>query len=217
MSIGKLEAFVADYQREHLGGAPIPLLPEPSGFRVAVVGAGPAGMAVAEELAKSGHECTMYDAWPEPGGVLLYGIPNFKLSKRVLQDKLLYLDKLGVKFIGNTWVGRDITVEQMFEQGYDAVFVGTGASLGQYALGMDRAGDAEAELRLGVDDRVADGGLTRGETASGGTLDAVGGGLQGIQQAEVVGCLRVGQPQAGAQGVEGVENVHVGQSPLEEK
>ena len=130
VSIGKLEAFVADYQREHLGGVPIPLLPEPSGFRVAVVGAGPAGMAVAEELAKSGHACTMYDAWPEPGGVLLYGIPNFKLSKRVLQDKLLYLDKLGVRFIGNTWVGRDITVEQMFDQGYDAVFVGTGASLG---------------------------------------------------------------------------------------
>jgi glutamate synthase (NADPH/NADH) small chain len=129
VSIGKLEAFVTDYQREKLG-VPLPVLPEPSGYRVAVVGAGPAGMAVAEELAKEGHACTMYDAWPEPGGILLYGIPNFKLSKRVLEDKLQYLDKLGVKFIGNTWVGKDITVDQLFAEGYHAVFVGTGAGMG---------------------------------------------------------------------------------------
>ncbi|HZP57134.1 MAG TPA: NADPH-dependent glutamate synthase [Dehalococcoidia bacterium] len=129
VSIGKLEAFVTDYQRRTTG-IPIPLLPEPSGFRVAIVGAGPAGLAVAEELAKQGHACTMYDAWPEPGGILLYGIPNFKLSKTVLSDKLKYLDRLGVRFIGNTWVGKDITVDELFAEGYDAVFVGTGAGVG---------------------------------------------------------------------------------------
>lgn len=129
VAIGKLEAFVTDYQREHFG-IPLPVLPEPSGYRVAVVGAGPAGMAVSEELAKLGHDCTMFDAWPEPGGILLYGIPNFKLSKKVLEDKVAYLDKLGVKFVGNTWVGRDVTVDQLFERGFDAVFVGTGAGLG---------------------------------------------------------------------------------------
>jgi glutamate synthase (NADPH/NADH) small chain len=129
VTIGKLEAFVTDYQRKHLG-VPLPVLPEPSGFKVAVVGAGPAGMAVAEELAKEGHHCVMYDAWPEPGGVLLYGIPNFKLSKEVLQDKLAYLDKLGVGFVGNTWVGKDVTIDDLFTQGFDAVFVGTGAGLG---------------------------------------------------------------------------------------
>ena len=129
VSIGKLEAFVGDYQRAHYG-VPVPVVPEPSGFKVAVVGAGPAGLAVAEELAKQGHSCTMYDAWPEPGGILLYGIPNFKLSKAVLTDKLKYLDKLGVKFVGNTWIGREITVDQLFEMGFDAVFVGTGAGLG---------------------------------------------------------------------------------------
>jgi glutamate synthase (NADPH/NADH) small chain len=129
VSIGKLEAFVTDYQRKHLG-VPLPVLPPPSGFRVAIVGAGPAGMAVAEQLAKEGHGATMYDAWPEPGGVLLYGIPNFKLSKDVLRDKLAYLDRLGVGFVGNTWVGKDVTVDQLFEQGYDAIFVGTGAGLG---------------------------------------------------------------------------------------
>jgi len=129
VSIGKLEAFVTDYQREHFG-IPLPVLPAPTGHRVAVVGAGPAGLAVAEELAKLGHECTMYDAWPEPGGILLYGIPNFKLSKKVLTDKLTYLEKLGVKFVGNTWVGKDVTVDNLFEMGFDAVFVGTGAGLG---------------------------------------------------------------------------------------
>jgi glutamate synthase (NADPH/NADH) small chain len=129
VTIGKLEAFVADYQREHFG-VPIPVIDEPSGFRVAIVGAGPAGMAVAEELAIKGHACTMYDAWPEPGGILLYGIPNFKLSKKVLDDKVAYLDKLGVKFVGNTWVGKDVTVDQLFERGFDSVFVGTGAGLG---------------------------------------------------------------------------------------
>jgi glutamate synthase (NADPH/NADH) small chain len=129
VTIGKLEAFVADYQREHFG-VPIPVIDEPSGFRVAIVGAGPAGMAVAEELAIHGHDCTMFDAWPEPGGILLYGIPNFKLSKKVLDDKVAYLDKLGVKFVGNTWVGKDVTVDQLFERGFDSVFVGTGAGLG---------------------------------------------------------------------------------------
>ena len=134
VTIGKLEAFVTDYQRKNFG-VPLPVLPAPTGFRVAVVGAGPAGMAVAEELAKQGHAATMYDAWPEPGGILLYGIPNFKLSKEVLQDKLTYLDKLGVGFVGNTWIGKDVTIDDLFAQGYHSVFVGTGAGLGgQLAL-----------------------------------------------------------------------------------
>ncbi len=129
VSIGKLEAFVTDYQRKNFG-IPLPVLPAATGCRIAVVGAGPAGMAVAEELAKLGHNATMYDAWPEPGGILLYGIPNFKLSKEVLQDKLKYLDRLGVGFVGNTWIGKDVTIDDLFAQGFDAVFVGTGAGLG---------------------------------------------------------------------------------------
>jgi glutamate synthase (NADPH/NADH) small chain len=129
VAIGKLEAFVGDYQRAN-GGVPLPVIPPPTGFSVAIVGAGPAGMAVAEELAKQGHACTMYDAWPEPGGILLYGIPNFKLSKSVLDDKIAFLDKLNVKFVGNTWIGKDISVDQLFEMGHNAVFVGTGAGLG---------------------------------------------------------------------------------------
>ncbi len=141
VTIGKLEAFITDYQRINIG-VPLPVIPAPTGFKVAVVGAGPAGLAVAEELAKQGHSATMYDAWPEPGGVLLYGIPNFKLNKDVLQDKLAYLDKLGVGFVGNTWIGKDVTIDDLFAQGFHSVFVGTGAGLGgQLALpGEDCAG-----------------------------------------------------------------------------
>jgi glutamate synthase (NADPH/NADH) small chain len=97
---------------------------------VAVVGAGPAGLAVAEELAKKGHQITLYDAWGEPGGVLLYGIPNFKMRKEILDDKLNYLWQLGIQFIGNTYIGRDLTVDDLFEQGFHAVFLGHGASQG---------------------------------------------------------------------------------------
>ena len=129
VAIGKLEAYVTDYQRK-TEGIPVPELPPPTGRRVAVVGAGPAGLAVAEELAKKGHQITLYDAWSEPGGVLLYGIPNFKMRKEVLDDKLDYLWQLGIKFIGNTYIGRDVTIDDLFEQGFHAVFLGHGASQG---------------------------------------------------------------------------------------
>ncbi len=128
VAIGRLEAFVADDYRRH-GGCEVEL-PPPSGRRAAVIGAGPAGLAVAEELAKRGHQITLFDAWSEPGGVLLYGIPNFKMQKELLDAKLDYLWKLGIEFIGNTRVGKDITIDELFEQGYHAVFLGHGASLG---------------------------------------------------------------------------------------
>lgn len=130
VAIGKLESFVTDFQRNELGGWPMPETAAPTGQRVAVVGAGPAGLAVAEELAKLGHQITLFDAWSEPGGVLLYGIPNFKMEKSILEEYLDYLWKLGIKFVGDTYIGRDITIDGLFERGYDAVFLGHGASLG---------------------------------------------------------------------------------------
>ena len=129
VAIGKLESFVTDHQRTSVG-LPMPELPAPTGRRVAVIGAGPAGLAAAEELAKKGHEVTLFDAWSKAGGVLLYGIPNFKMRKEILDDKLDYLWKLGITFVGNTYIGRDITIDELFEQGYHAVFLGHGASLG---------------------------------------------------------------------------------------
>jgi glutamate synthase (NADPH/NADH) small chain len=141
VAIGKLEAFVTDYQRR-TEGWPTPEPPPATGCKVAVVGSGPAGLAVAEQLAEKGHEITVYDAWKEPGGVLLYGIPNFKMQKEILQEYLAHLWKMGIKFVGSTYVGRDVTLDQLFDQGFDAVFLGHGASQGNRleAPGVDLPG-----------------------------------------------------------------------------
>ena len=129
VSIGKLEAFIGDYERKN-GGVPLPV-PEPAtGRRIGIIGSGPAGLAVAEELGKKGHSCTVFESWPVPGGILLYGIPNFKMRKEILQDKLAFLERMGIEFVCNTVIGKDVTIDQMFEQGYDAVFLGTGAPVG---------------------------------------------------------------------------------------
>ncbi len=129
VQIGRLESFVTDTQRR-TEGLPKPTVAPPTGKRVAVVGAGPAGLAVAESLTIEGHACTVYDEWPEPGGILLYGIPNFKLMKTVLDDKIAFLRELGVEFITGTRIGRDLSVEDLMRDGADAVFLGTGAPVG---------------------------------------------------------------------------------------
>jgi len=129
VAIGKLESFITDYQRR-TEGLPMPQVAPPSGRKVAIVGSGPAGLAVAEELTKKGHSCTVFESWPEPGGILLYGIPNFKMRKEILHDKLEFLTKLGVAFVCNTVIGRDVTIDALFEDGFQAVFVGTGAGVG---------------------------------------------------------------------------------------
>ena len=129
VAIGKLEAFIADYQRKTTG-LPLAQLAPPTGKRVAIIGSGPAGLAVAEELTKLGHSCTVFESWPVPGGILLYGIPNFKMRKEILQDKLEFLQRMGIEFVCNTVVGRDVTIDQLVEDGYHAVFLGTGAPVG---------------------------------------------------------------------------------------
>lgn len=128
VAIGKLESFVTDEQRK-TEGWPQPELAPPSGQRVAVVGAGPAGLAVAEDLATLGHKITVYDAWADAGGVLLYGIPNFKMQKQILDEYLDHLWKMGIKFVGNTFIGKDVTIDELFED-HQAIFLGHGASLG---------------------------------------------------------------------------------------
>ena len=127
VAIGRIEVFITDYQRQH-GGRRIPKLAPASGKRVAVVGAGPAGMTVAEELAKRGHACTVFDAWPQPGGLLLYGIPSFKMDKAIVDEKIAFLQKLGVEFQPDTVIGRDVSIDGLFERGFDAVFLGYGAT-----------------------------------------------------------------------------------------
>ncbi|MBI4467126.1 MAG: FAD-dependent oxidoreductase [Acidobacteria bacterium] len=127
--IGKLEAFSVDYLRDRYG-YPVPVSVLPTGYQLAVVGAGPAGLAVAEELAKRGHGVTVFDAWPRPGGLLLYGIPNFKLKKEVPLALLERLERLRVRFQCGVRLGREHGVEELLGRGYDAVFLGHGATAG---------------------------------------------------------------------------------------
>jgi glutamate synthase (NADPH/NADH) small chain len=142
---GALEAFVMDYERAHQPYH-IPV-GAPTGKQVAVVGAGPAGLAVAEELVKQGHAVTIFDSKPAPGGLLLYGIPNFKLPKNVLWDKWNDLEQAGVKFVSNTYIGKDRTVDDLYADGFHAIFLGVGAGIDapmEKTPGTDLSGVYEA-------------------------------------------------------------------------
>ncbi|MGE0541370.1 MAG: FAD-dependent oxidoreductase [Dehalococcoidia bacterium] len=131
VSIGKLEAFVADAQRERIGGFPLPEPPKPSGHKVAVVGSGPSGLTVAEALVTRGHAVTIFEQWGQPGGALAHGIPNFKLGRSILQDKIRSLTLQGVDFICDVRIGRDVTVDMLFAEGFGAIYLGIGAGVDQ--------------------------------------------------------------------------------------
>jgi glutamate synthase (NADPH/NADH) small chain len=126
VAIGRLERFVGDHAiKEKWTNVPFV---EATGFKIGIVGSGPAGMACAADMAKAGCDVTVFEAFHEPGGVLKYGIPDFRLPNSVVNAEIENLRKLGVKFENNTLVGRLFTIEQMRdEHGYDAVFIGTGA------------------------------------------------------------------------------------------
>ncbi|HBY07091.1 MAG TPA: dihydropyrimidine dehydrogenase [Chloroflexi bacterium] len=124
---GALEAFTTHYERRKQG-VKIPV-GDFTGKKVAIIGAGPAGLACAEQLVRKGHWVTIFDAWPAPGGLLTYGIPNFKLPKRVVFDIWDDLLQAGVTFVGHTYIGPKITVDKLFQGGYDAVFVGVGTTV----------------------------------------------------------------------------------------
>ncbi|MBD3366575.1 MAG: NADPH-dependent glutamate synthase [Candidatus Eisenbacteria bacterium] len=128
VAIGRLERFVADYELEQ-GEVRAPTIKDRTGHRVAVVGAGPAGLTVAGELAKLGHNVTVFEALHKPGGVLVYGIPEFRLPKSIVQVECDYVMKLGVDFRTSHVVGQLGTLQSLFEDGYEAVFVATGAGL----------------------------------------------------------------------------------------
>ncbi|NWF62806.1 MAG: NAD(P)-dependent oxidoreductase [Chloroflexi bacterium] len=125
---GELEAFTVDYERRTVGYK-IPIPETRSGKKVAVVGAGPAGLGCADVLLQKGHEVTIFDSKPAPGGLLVYGIPNFKLSKEVWGEKWEEFEKAGVKFVPNTYIGKDKTIDELFAEGFEAVFVGVGSEV----------------------------------------------------------------------------------------
>ncbi len=125
--IGTLEFFVADQQR-HDAGVPLPEKAPPTGKRVGIVGAGPAGLSCAERLVIAGHEAVVYDTWPEPGGLLMYGVPDFKLDRAIIRWKADWLARLGVTFRCGTKVGEDMPLDDLIaRERFDAVFLGTGA------------------------------------------------------------------------------------------
>lgn len=128
VAIGKLERFAADFERE-TDAVTMPRKAPPSGFRVAVVGSGPGGLTLAADMAAKGHSVTVYESLHKPGGVLVYGIPEFRLPKAVVESEINYLRRLGVKFELNAIVGRLYSVDDLFQMGYNAVFLATGAGL----------------------------------------------------------------------------------------
>ncbi|MBN2603459.1 MAG: NADPH-dependent glutamate synthase [Candidatus Thermoplasmatota archaeon] len=126
VGIGRLERFVADYILRK--GEKLPKKPVPTGKKIAVVGAGPAGLTCAGDLAKMGHSVVIFEAFHAPGGVLMYGIPEFRLPKEIVRKEVEYIEKLGVKIQYDVVVGKTISVEEILDE-YDAVFFGTGAGL----------------------------------------------------------------------------------------
>ncbi|HDP99027.1 MAG TPA: NADPH-dependent glutamate synthase [bacterium] len=134
IAIGRLERFAADYEFSR-GDVRIPKPLPKTGKKVAVVGAGPAGLTVAGELAKLGHTVTIFEALHKAGGVLVYGIPEFRLPKKIVEQEVDYVRKLGVEIKVNTIIGQTMGLDELLKNGYDAVFIGTGAGL-PYFLGV---------------------------------------------------------------------------------
>lgn len=130
VGIGRLERFVADYHMQHAAAAPSPVAA--NHHKVAIIGSGPAGLTCAGELAKKGYEVTVFEALHKTGGVLVYGIPEFRLPKDLVQKEVDTIKALGVDFETNVVVGRSITIDELQEQGYEAIFVGTGAGLPRF-------------------------------------------------------------------------------------
>jgi glutamate synthase (NADPH/NADH) small chain len=129
VAIGRLERFVADFERV-TGNVVVPEVAPPTGKRVAVVGSGPAGLTVAGDLVQMGHDVTIFEALHKPGGVLMYGIPEFRLPKDIVQAEVDYICSLGAKLECDVVIGKTITIDELLEEeGFDACFIGTGAGL----------------------------------------------------------------------------------------
>jgi glutamate synthase (NADPH) small chain len=131
VAIGNLERFAADYERQH-GTGELPPKQKPTGKKIAVVGSGPSGLTVAGDLITKGHDVTILEAFHKPGGVLVYGIPEFRLPKAIVGQEVHFLERLGAKLESNMVVGRTVSLDELFDQGYDAVFLGVGAGLPRF-------------------------------------------------------------------------------------
>jgi glutamate synthase (NADPH/NADH) small chain len=194
VAVGRLERFVADFERV-TGNVEIPKVAPPTGKRVAIVGAGPAGLTVAGDLVKLGHDVTIFEALHKPGGVLMYGIPEFRLPKDIVQAEVDYICKLGAKLECNAVIGKSITIDELLnEEGFQTCFIGTGAGLpyfmnipGENLIGIYSANEflTRANLMKAYLFPHADTPLTRGRHVA-----VVGGGNVAMDAARTA--LRMG-------------------------
>ena len=194
VAVGRLERFVADFERV-TGNVEIPEVAPPTGKRVAIVGAGPAGLTVAGDLVKLGHDVTIFEALHKPGGVLMYGIPEFRLPKDIVQAEVDYICKLGAKLECNAVIGKSITIDELLgEEGFQTCFIGTGAGLpyfmnipGENLIGIYSANEflTRANLMKAYLFPHADTPLTRGRHVA-----VVGGGNVAMDAARTA--LRMG-------------------------
>ncbi len=131
VAIGNLERFAADYERAY-GTGELPPVAEPTGKKVAVVGSGPSGLTVAGDLIVKGHDVTIFEAFHKPGGVLVYGIPEFRLPKDIVAQEVNFVERLGGTVECNAVVGRTVSLDELFEEGFDAIYLGVGAGLPRF-------------------------------------------------------------------------------------
>ena len=156
VGIGRLERFVADWHAAHAGEDAVVEKPQPNGHKVAVVGSGPAGLTCAGDLARMGYDVTVYELFHKAGGVLVYGIPEFRLPKAIVAREVAGLEKLGVKVVTDAVIGQAISVDELLkEEGFDAVFLGSGAGLprflgipGESLLGVYSANEFLTRINL---------------------------------------------------------------------
>ena len=131
VGIGRLERFVADYHNAK-ENKPDPEVPASNGHKIAVIGSGPSGLTCAGDLRKMGYDVTIFEAFHKSGGVLVYGIPQFRLPKEIVAVEIDNLQKMGVKIVNNAVIGKAMTVDELFEDGFEAVYIGSGAGLPQF-------------------------------------------------------------------------------------
>jgi glutamate synthase (NADPH/NADH) small chain len=131
VAIGYLERFAADYERKN-GVGTVPAVKGKTGKKIAVIGSGPSGLTVAGDLLLKGHEVTIFEAFHKPGGVLVYGIPEFRLPKEIVASEVATLEKMGADIQCNTVVGASVTIDELFDEGYDAAYIGVGAGLPRF-------------------------------------------------------------------------------------
>lgn len=192
IKIGKLERFIADFDYE----MEIDLTQQKDLVkgRVAVIGSGPAGLTVAGDLVKLGFEVTVFEAQSEPGGVLMHGIPEYRLTKEVVRREIKKIEKLGVTFRTGVLIGQDLTVDDLFNQGFEAIFIGTGTALPKTleVPGKDLPGVIQAAYLLRMVTLVNSGGVNREEIPidKGDDVIVVGAGNVAIDAARTA--LRVG-------------------------